>query len=166
MPHPCGNVGATSPSAPAAATANREIQGWRTDLLVRDVLVRRPTIVGPSATVRDALAFFEDTHVHMALVVDHVGTLITAIERSDLAGRVELDAPLSAVGTLRGRVVSPDAPVAAVVGGMLRSGRRRLAVVDDQHRLVGLLCLNRRGDGFCSDEGIARRRAPSGERRS
>ena len=43
---------------------------------------------------------------------------------------------------------------------MSATSSRRLAVVDDDHRLLGLLCLKRSGSGFCSDDDvISRRRA-------
>jgi len=42
---------------------------------------------------------------------------------------------------------------------MSRTGRRRLAVVDDGGVLVGLLCLKRTGRGFCSDLDVASRAA-------
>ena len=38
-----------------------------------------------------------------------------------------------------------------------RSRRRRLAVVDEDGSLAGLLCLRRDGRGFCTDEGIRAR---------
>jgi hypothetical protein len=45
---------------------------------------------------------------------------------------------------------------------MRQQGRRRLAVVDADGALLGLLCLKASGDGFCSDDGIASRRLASG----
>ena len=41
---------------------------------------------------------------------------------------------------------------------MTRGSRRRVAVVDDRGLLVGLVCLKRHGNGFCSIEDIERRR--------
>jgi len=41
---------------------------------------------------------------------------------------------------------------------MQRTGRRRLAVVDGEGRLVGLLCLKASGSGFCSNEDVASRK--------
>jgi hypothetical protein len=40
---------------------------------------------------------------------------------------------------------------------LLGEGRRRLAVIDESGRLLGLLCLNREGTGYCSDDGILKR---------
>jgi hypothetical protein len=41
---------------------------------------------------------------------------------------------------------------------MLAAGLRRLAVVDGQGSLLGLLCLKRHLGGFCSDADVAARR--------
>jgi hypothetical protein len=38
---------------------------------------------------------------------------------------------------------------------MVRSGRRRIAVVEPDGTLVGLLCLKQSGSGFCTDAGVA-----------
>jgi hypothetical protein len=49
---------------------------------------------------------------------------------------------------------------------MRQTGRRRLAVVDEDGTLLGLLCLKATGLGFCSDDAIAqRRRAQAGSSR-
>lgn len=37
---------------------------------------------------------------------------------------------------------------------MVRLGQRRLAVVDADNRLLGLLCLKRDLSGFCTDSGF------------
>ena len=55
---------------------------------------------------------------------------------------------------MRAAVAAEDARRA-----MQASGDRRLAVVEDDGRLLGLLCLKRSGDGFCTDAGVAERRA-------
>ena len=39
-----------------------------TGLTVKDVMVTAPATMRPTATVADARAFFEDDHVHMALI--------------------------------------------------------------------------------------------------
>jgi hypothetical protein len=39
----------------------------------------------------------------------------------------------------------------------VRERRRRLAVVDESGRLLGLLCLKKDQCGYCSDEGIRER---------
>ena len=66
---------------------------------------------------------------------------------------------VSEVGALAGRTVSASDALPTATEMLLRDGRRRLAVVDDCGRLLGLLCLKRDRTGFCSDEGIRRRAA-------
>jgi hypothetical protein len=41
----------------------------------------------------------------------------------------------------------------------MSTGRRRLAVIDAQQRLLGLLCLKRTRDGFCSEQDLQSRQA-------
>ena len=40
----------------------------------------------------------------------------------------------------------------------MREERRRLAVLDDSGRLIGLLCLKGNGTGYCADDGRRGRR--------
>jgi hypothetical protein len=40
---------------------------------------------------------------------------------------------------------------------MIAGGQRRRAVVDDEGRLLGLLCLKASGRGFCADADVAAR---------
>jgi hypothetical protein len=54
-------VTAISHDVPAAEPA-------LTGLTVKDVMVTAPATMRPTATVADARAFFEDDHVHMALI--------------------------------------------------------------------------------------------------
>jgi CBS domain-containing protein len=101
---------------------------------------------------------FADDHVRMALVVDASGRLLTTIERQDLiAAAAPSSTRIARLGTLVGRTVGPSTLLSAATATLLRARKRRLAVVDDRGRLVGLLCLKRDGTGFCSDEGVRRR---------
>lgn len=131
-----------------------------TGVRVADVMVTCPKTHAPDSRLEEIRALFEDDHVHMALIVGTGGRLVTTIERSDLAAAST--GPARALGTLADRTVRPLAPLAAATAELLRSKRRRLAVVDDRGRLLGLLCLKRDGTGYCSDEGI---RARERERR-
>jgi CBS domain-containing protein len=127
--------------------------------LVRGAMVRHPKTLDTESTLADVEALFADDHVHMALVVAADHRLVTTIERSDLPPSGSASTPVIALGTLSGRVTSPQRPLSEATAAMLGAGRRRLAVVDHDGRLLGLLCLKRSGDGFCSDEGIASRAA-------
>lgn len=126
-------------------------------VLVGDSMVQCPKVLGPQASLIELKAFFENDHVHMALVVGGDNRLATTIERSDLTCDILEFTGLSAVGTLEGRTVVASRPLAATKERMLRENRRRLAVVDESGKLLGLLCLKRDGTGFCSDAGVFRR---------
>lgn len=124
---------------------------------VADEMVRRPKTLPPTVSVDEALAAFEDDHVHLLLLVDGP-RLVGALTRDDLpsvAGAVVGHA--SAFATLAGRTVPPSTCAGRAMAAMTTAGLRRLAVVDSDDRLLGLLCLKRRGDGFCSDQDVAAR---------
>ncbi|MGY1502696.1 CBS domain-containing protein [Streptomyces sp. QTS52] len=124
---------------------------------VADVMVTCPKTLGPLSRVDDLRALFSDDHVHMALVVNSDGRLITTIERPDIPEDASNSAAVTEFGTLVGRTVQASYPLDAAATVMRFEARRRLAVVDDFGRLLGLLCLKRDGTGYCSNEGIRAR---------
>ena len=124
---------------------------------VADVMVVRPTTHSPGCGLEAVRAFLRDGHVHMALIVAGDRRLVTTIERPDLAAVTSRSAPVAELGTLVGRTARPADSLTAASAKLLREGRRRLAVIDESGRLIGLLCLKRDGTGFCSDEGIRER---------
>lgn len=134
----------TTPAAPAATAA--------------DVAVHHPTVHPPGATVGDVRAFLSGGHVHLALVVDEHGLLLAAVVREDLEGRDDAE-PAAEVGRLEGRTVPAGLAAEALPDHMLAAGARRLAVVDEAGRLVGLVCRKRSGEGYCTDGGIRSKRA-------
>lgn len=124
---------------------------------VADAMVTQPKRHAPESPLEEIRAFFDDDHVHMALIVAADGRLVTTIERADL-GPVTPGRVLAAtLGTLAGRTVRPEEPLDGSTASLLRAGRRRLALVDDTGRLLGLLCAKKDGAGCCSDAGIRRR---------
>jgi CBS domain-containing protein len=122
---------------------------------VADAMVTVPKVCGVTTTVGDLRALFDDEHVHAALVVEQ-STLLAVVERADVE-RLDDGAPARTAGRMAGRVVAPTAPLATVHREMMAQGRRRLAVVDDGGRLLGLLCLKQSGTGFCSDADVRSR---------
>jgi hypothetical protein len=133
--------------------------------LVADAMITCPKTHDVSAGLEDIRAFFEDDHVHMALVVAPDGRLVTTIERPDLPAGSQAPVPATQLGTLVGRTARPAQALDAAAGLLLRERRRRLAVVDDSGCLLGLLCLKKDRTGFCSDENV-RERAEGGPRES
>jgi len=123
---------------------------------VGDSMVTIPVTHDGTSTAAQLRRFFADDHVHLALVVDARGRLLTTVERADLAGVAD-GVPARRVGTLSGRTVGPAEPLASATARLRRAHRRRLAVVDHEGRLLGLLCLKRDGSGYCCDSGVRAR---------
>jgi hypothetical protein len=123
---------------------------------VADAMLTRPVLHGRSTTVGELEAFFEDDHVHMALVVDG-DRLLAVVERGDLH-LLDGDAPAGDLGFPTGRAFGPDADPAEAGRRMTDLGVRRLAMVTDDGKLVGLLCRKASGRGFCADGDVERRR--------
>lgn len=130
--------------------------------LVAEVMLASPIVLEGSATVDDVRAVFASSHVHMVLLTSsgHVGEpLLGTLVREDLT------VPAGARGTvlpharLAGRTVGADLLADDVRRSMQAAGQRRAAVVDGDGLLLGLLCLKHHGGGFCTDAGVASRRA-------
>jgi CBS domain-containing protein len=119
-------------------------------------MVTCPTVHDPSTTVGQLRAFFDDEHVHAALLVE-AGELLGVIERADLSADLCDEAQARTVARLDGRTVDPSESVPDVLEAMKRSGRRRLAVVGDNGALLGILCLKASGRGFCSNVDVRAR---------
>jgi len=127
---------------------------------VSDAMLARPKVCPADLTVAGARALFADDHVHALLVTD-AGLLLAVVERPDLAD-APAGAPARHHGRLRDRVVGPGDDLVAIWRAMVAAHRRRLAVVDAEGALVGLLCLKRSGRGFCTQADVdarARERA-------
>ncbi|MFC4946671.1 CBS domain-containing protein [Pseudonocardia sp. GCM10023141] len=125
-------------------------------LQAQHIMMTVPKRLGADARITRVRAEFENDHVHLALVVDCEGRLLTAIERADLTPGLDGTFPASGCGSLEGRTVSSTTPLAAITR-LLGSTGRRLAVVDDHGHLVGLVCLKRSRRGYCDDDGVRAR---------
>jgi len=110
-----------------------------------------------SATVREIRDFFQDDHVHAALIVSPAGRLEAVVERADISAGQALDAAAAPLGRLAGRTVPAGASLADVHREMTATGRRRVAVTSADGRLLGLLCLKASRAGFCSDQDVRAR---------
>jgi predicted transcriptional regulator len=120
-------------------------------------MVTRPAVHRPTATVAELRAFFDDDHVHMALIVDNA-RLVGVVERGDLTTETTDEASAREIARVDRCTIRPDAALADARAQMARDSRRRLAVTTEESALVGLLCLKASGHGFCSDEDVAARR--------
>ena len=127
---------------------------------VEHAMVSRPkTWPVATTTVADAAEAFTD-HVHLLLLVDGA-TLVGTLARDDIAG-ADMDEsrrPAADFATLAQRTVLLGTPLEAARAQLDADGVRRVAVVDADGMLAGLLCLKRHRRGFCSDVGVAARAA-------
>jgi CBS domain-containing protein len=132
-------------------------------------MLRQPKTLHALASVKEARELLADEHVHMVLLTRGrllVGTLV----RDDLPLAMQERDPTPALpwSTLRDRTVLPHERAETVQESLLERGLRRVAVVDVDGTLLGLMCLKRTGAGFCSDHDVRSRarspRAPDRER--
>lgn len=124
--------------------------------IVAQVMVQHPKVLPVDAAVGRVRAAFEDDHVHMVLLTD--GNLLRGtVLRSDVPDTATDAQKAIRFALLTDRTVSATAPADAVLQWLAARQQRRLAVVDDGGRLVGLMCLKARGTGFCSNADVAAR---------
>ena len=114
-------------------------------LRVRDVMVRAGHILGPEATMRQAVVSLAHDR-GLALVVEQ-GRLAGVLTPGDLTRMAErdagfLDRPVAGVMTRTPRTAGPDDLAAAAVGTMERHGVIALPVVDPDGAVVGAVHLH------------------------
>ncbi|WP_152991566.1 CBS domain-containing protein [Frankia sp. R43] len=117
-------------------------------------MLRYPTVHPVNLTVAAAAAAFESSPKTHLLLLVRGAQLVTTVSRADLKGAAPGE-PACVLGTLSGRTISPRAPLTRTREAMVAAGLRRLAVVGEAGRLLGLLCLKSSLAGFCTDEGVA-----------
>jgi CBS domain-containing protein len=124
---------------------------------VSDAMLTTPVRHPLGTSVREIRNFFDDDHVHAALIVGPAGYLAAVVERGDIAHNQDPGAPAAPLGRLAGRTVVEDASLPATHQAMNATRRRRAAVVRDDGKLVGLLCLKATWTGFCSEDDVRAR---------
>ena len=118
-------------------------------LTVGEVMISRPKTLPSTATVADARRMFENPSVRTALVVDE-GRYAGELTRADLEGQSDA-APLAAIASTATGTVAQTATVAAALERMDAAGTDRLAVVEPDGTLRGLVCLSRSHGHLCTD---------------
>jgi CBS domain-containing protein len=124
---------------------------------VADAMLTAPVRHSLGTTVGEIRDFFDDDHVHAALIVGPAGYLAAVVERTDLAHSRDPGAPAVKLGKLTDRTVLQDASLPATQHTMRMTGRRRAAVIRGDGKLVGLLCLKASRAGFCSEDDVRAR---------
>lgn len=123
---------------------------------VADAMIAIPKTLGVEISLADARHALCDTHVHMLLLTRN-GILHGTLVRQDLRCELDPRRPAVTLATLAGRTVSPDRPLEEATSIMEGSMARRLAVTDRAGRLLGLLCLNRTRQRYCTDADVVAR---------
>jgi CBS domain-containing protein len=119
--------------------------------LVADVMLRRPKTLPATATVADVRALFANPKVMTALLVDGAA-FAGVLDREDLTEAAADDEPARDHARTDVPRVDPGTSVPEARAWLDEHEERRLVVMDaDGVTLRGLLCLNRRRTGFCSD---------------
>jgi CBS-domain-containing membrane protein len=112
-----------------------------------DLMHRRITTLPASATVGELRAYFAESTSHkLALLVEderYIGSLV-----ADALDGAPDSAPAGGFAE-RGDTVAPDVPAAEARERAMAMSSSRLPVVDAAGRLVGIIAINSRRDGFC-----------------
>ena len=117
-------------------------------LAVRDVLHAQLTALDASATVADAREYFAASGSRrMALVCDD-GRYVGSLTPSKLEGDLDPALPLTQIAE-RGVTVSPDDPATTGRDLALQTDARRVPVIDDDGRLVGVVAVTGDLTSFC-----------------
>ena len=127
-----------------------------------DAMLTTPVRHSLAVTVGEISEFFDDSHVHAALIVSPAGRLVAVVERDDIAQSRALDVAAAPLGRLEGRTVAAGDDLAEIQQVMKAAGRRRAAVTGDDGRLLGLLCLKASQAGFCSIQDVRARGQEAG----
>jgi CBS domain-containing protein len=124
--------------------------------LAGEVMLRHPKTMSPRASVEEVRAALANDHVHMVLLTEG-GSLVGTLVGTDLPPQAPAAVPALSWSRLLDRTVPPDAPADTVQALLVERGLRRMAVVDHEGTLLGLMCLKRSRTGFCSDDDVASR---------
>lgn len=119
--------------------------GRRLLLRVRDVMLPPGRLLGPDATMRDAVVgLAHDRGLAMVVAADRLAGVLTTGDLTRLAERDPgfLDRPAVEVMTRTPKVASPDDLAAAAVASMERHGVIALPVVENGGRVVGVVHLH------------------------
>ena len=118
--------------------------------VVADVMLRDPKTLPADATVGQVRELLERPSVQMVLLAD-AGVFTGAV--TELPAGVADDEPAATVADPTPLAVGPDESAATAFELAVRLPHRRIVVLDEQRRLLGLLCLNSTRTRFCGVPG-------------
>jgi CBS domain-containing protein len=116
------------------------------DHTVADVMLAEPKTLPADATVADARKLLDDDRVQLLLLAED-GRFRGAI--AEIAGDAVDDAPALTCVQPAPDTISPDETAAVGFERARRNAQRRVVVVDQDDRLLGLLCLDVTLTRFC-----------------
>jgi CBS domain-containing protein len=121
------------------------------DLRVRQAMIGRPKSVSRDASVGDARILFANPKNRLLLVVDDDDLYVGHVLREDVPDAEPDEAPLLSHVRRECPTIGPDDSVAIALPLASDAFDNRLVVIDDDGRLEGLLCLNKRDGYLCVD---------------
>jgi CBS domain-containing protein len=117
-----------------------------------DVMHPTLTTIAADATVGELQAYFASSSSRRLAVLVDGERYVGAIGADELAAATPDPATAAREHVRREPVVSPTAPAAAARDHALATASRRLPVVDDAGRLVGVVAIDKHLAGFCGTE--------------
>jgi CBS domain-containing protein len=117
-------------------------------LTTADVMHRHLTTLPPDTTVAELREYFAASGSRRLALVADAGTYVGSIEPSSLPREADGASPIANFATLP-TTIAPDTPAAEARDRGLATPSRRLPVVDEAGRLVGIVAITRNLDGFC-----------------
>jgi CBS domain-containing protein len=114
-------------------------------------MIGKPKSVSRDASVGDARILFANPKNRLLLVVDDDDLYVGHVLRGDVPESEPDEAPLLSHVRRECPTIGPDDSVADALPSASEAFDNRLVVVDDDGRLEGLLCLNKRDGYLCVD---------------
>jgi Mg/Co/Ni transporter MgtE len=117
-------------------------------LTVQAVMHAQMSTLPPRATIGDVRDYFAaSTSRRLAFVVDDDGRFVGSLTRTDVAAGDPAQAASDVAD--RGLTVTPDEPAVTGRDLALRTDARRVPVIDDGGRLVGVVAVTGDLQSFC-----------------
>src|SRR5262245_18518953 len=116
------------------------------ELTVGDVMLRRPKTLPADVSVAEARRALESTSMKMLLLVDgdrFYGAVTT------IPDDAKPDTPAIAFTDEAPPTATAESPAVLAVEQLEHRPNGRMVVLDDEERLVGLVCLAKDGETFC-----------------
>lgn len=108
-------------------------------LTVSQIMRKHPVAISPNKTLTDTIDLMHEKRVDTLLVTDDQDKLIGYIDLDDVSRNTNPQTPVSALMNHEVFFVQSKALIGDTVQRILKMGVKNVPVVDDQHRLVGIV---------------------------